>query len=156
VRRLALLAAALSLLAAAPAAHACRPHASLARLEGELMCPTCSGETLDQSTAPAAQRVKLFIAQRIRACDTEAEIKRRLVADFGTGILAAPPRQGFDLLAWWLPIAGIAAGAVVVGVAAWRWSRSREPEPPGARAASGPLDPELERRLDEELARFDA
>ena len=40
---------------------------------------------------------------------------------------------------------------VVLGVFAFRWSRSREP----AAAAGPPLDPELERRLDEELARFD-
>ena len=69
-------------------------------------------------------------------------------------MLAAPPDSGFNLLAWWLPIAGILAGGVALGLLAWRWSRGRRgppDEPPGA-----PLEPELERRLDEELARFDA
>ena len=68
-------------------------------------------------------------------------------------ILAQPPKKGFDLLAWLLPIGGLLAGAVAVGFAAWRWTKSREPEP--ALAAVGPLDPQLERRLDEELRRFD-
>jgi cytochrome c-type biogenesis protein CcmH len=154
VRRLAALLA-VALLAVPAAARASERHPTLAELESEVMCPTCAGETLDQSQAPAARRVKLFIAQRIRAGDTRGEIKRKLVAEFGPQILAAPPRRGFDLLAWWLPIVGITAAAVVVAVAAWRWSRSREPEPPLAAAAVGPLDPELERRLDDELRRFE-
>ena len=75
------------------------------------------------------------------------------VRDFGPAILAQPPKRGFDLLAWLLPIGGLLIGAVAVGFAAWRWTRSREPEP--ALAAAGPLDPALERRLDDELRRFD-
>jgi cytochrome c-type biogenesis protein CcmH/NrfF len=151
---------AVALLAVPAAARASERHPTLAELEGEVMCPTCAGETLDQSTAPAARRVKLYIAERIRAGDTKSEIERRLVVEFGPAILAAPPKRGFDLLAWWLPLVGIAVAAAVLGVAAWRWSRSREPEPAaGGAVASGNgrarIDPELERRLDDELARFE-
>jgi len=74
-----------------------------------------------------------------------------MVANFGPGVLSTPSKHGFDLLAWLLPLAGIVAGAVVLGGAAWRWSRVRAPAP----AAGPPLDPELERRVDEELARFE-
>jgi cytochrome c-type biogenesis protein CcmH/NrfF len=156
--RAGILAAALALVlvAAAPAAAVCSPTA----LESEVMCPTCEGQTLDQSQAPAAQRVKAFIRERSRAGDTCDEIKGALVADFGERILAAPPREGFNLLAWVLPLAGLGAGAVAVALAAWRWSRRREPEPVSVRAAASgngrvTVDPELERRLDEELARFE-
>src|SRR5205085_694209 len=83
-----------------------------------------------------------FIVRRIRAGDTKGQIEDKLVADFGPSILAQPPKKGFDLLAWLLPIGGLLAGAVAVGFAAWRWTRSREPEP--ALAAAGPLDPQLE------------
>jgi cytochrome c-type biogenesis protein CcmH len=146
---------AVAVLAVPAAARASERHPTLSELEAEVMCPTCAGETLDQSQAPAARRVKLFIAQRIRAGDTRSEIKRKLVDEFGPGILAAPPRKGFDLLAWWLPVAGIVAAAIVLGAAAWRWSRKREPEPPLAAVGVGPLDPELERRLDDELRAFE-
>src|SRR3954452_12985840 len=111
------------------------------------MCPTCH-TTLDQSNAPAAQRIKVFIQQRIDQCATDRQIKADLVENFGAGILAAPPRQGFDLLAWWLPIVGVVMGAALVAVGVWRWTRMREPEPPAA-----PPDPETERQLDELLAR---
>jgi len=43
---------------------------------------------------------------------------------------------------------------VVVGGLAWRWSRGRDDEPPPPDGLE-PLDPELERRLDAELARFE-
>ena len=135
----------------APAAAGDRPP-SLAKLESELVCPVCKPETLDQSDSPIARRMKAFIKQRIAAGDSEQQIKAKLVAQFGESVLASPPRKGFNLLAWWLPIAGIVAGAAALAFGAWRWSRSREP---AAEAAGPPLEPELERRLDEELARFD-
>ena len=153
--RLVLLAV-LALTLAAPAA-ASEQHPSLAELEGQLMCPICEGETLAQSSSPAAQRIKVEIQRRIAAGDTRSEIKRKLVSEWGTRILAAPPRHGFDLLAWLLPIVGVLGGAAVLGVLAWRWTRERDPEPAPQRwSLNGhPLGPDEERRLDEELARFD-
>jgi cytochrome c-type biogenesis protein CcmH len=142
----------LALVLAAPAAAACtKPRASLAALEGQVMCPICH-TTLDQSQSGAANQIRAFISARIARCETAAQIKRELVADYGESILAAPPRKGFDLLAWWLPIAGVVAGAVAIGYGAWRWSRRGEDEEgPPATA----LDPEQERRVDEALAGFD-
>jgi cytochrome c-type biogenesis protein CcmH len=140
----------LAALFAAPAARASEQHPTQAELEGEVMCPVC-GTTLDQSDSPAAQQIKRVIARRIAAGDTKSEIKSRLVANYGESILAAPPHHGFGLLAWWLPIAGITAAAALVGFGAWRWSRARDPAPPAA-----PLDPALERRIDDELRRYEA
>jgi cytochrome c-type biogenesis protein CcmH len=137
-------------LLAVPVARASEQHPTQAELEGEVMCPVC-GTTLDQSGSPAAEQIKRVIARRIAAGDTRTEIKDRLVANYGDSILAAPPHHGFGLLAWWLPIGGIVAAAVLVGLGAWRWSHAREPPP---RALQ--LDPALERQLDDELRRFEA
>ena len=60
---------------------------------------------------------------------TCSQIQGRLVDEFGDGILASPPASGFGLLAWVLPLAGLALGTVVVGLLAWL-----EPEPRGQRA----------------------
>jgi cytochrome c-type biogenesis protein CcmH len=137
-------------LVAVPLARASERHPTQAELEGEVMCPVC-GTTLDQSDSPAAQQIKHVIARRIAAGETKSEIEDRLVANYGEAILAAPPHHGFGLLAWWLPIAGIVAAAAAVGAGAWRWSRTREPVAPAA-----PLDPALERRLDDELRRYES
>ena len=143
--------AAAALLLAVPAL-ASERHPTLAELEGEVMCPICH-TTLDQSSSAAAQRIKAFIVRRIRAGDSKSEIERRLVADFGPAILAQPPKHGFALLARLLPIGGILVAALALGFAAWRWSRAREPAP--ALAGGLVLDPELDRRLDDELRRFE-
>ena len=146
MRALALVVACAALLAAsASAAEPPNP----ADLEAELVCPVCE-TTLDQSNAPVAQRMKLFIRERIAAGDSEREIKDALVAEFGPGVLATPRKSGFGLLAWILPLTALAAGAVTVAVLVRSWSRRRTLSSPEA-----PLDPELERRVDEELARFE-
>ncbi len=128
MRRLVALASVLAL-AVVPTAFASEQHPTQAELEGELVCPTCH-TTLDQSNAAVALRMKQFVRTRIAAGDTKSEIKDQLVAQFGKGVLAAPEQSGFDLLAWVLPIAGLLAGAGVLTVLAWRWTRRPEDELP--------------------------
>jgi cytochrome c-type biogenesis protein CcmH len=124
------------------------PKTSLAKLEGEVMCPLCH-TTLDQSNSVEAHKIEAFMAARIARCESEQQIKDELIVNWGTAILAAPPRKGFDLLVWWLPLGGVIVGAVLVAFGAWRWRRTRtpddEPEP----------DAETEQRIDELLARFE-
>ena len=143
-----LLAAVLAALALAGSAAAGRP--VQADLEAEIVCPTCK-TTLDQSSSPIATRMKSYIRERIVAGDSAAEIKAQLVDQFGPAVLAEPPKRGFDLLAWLLPLGALAVGVVVVGALAWTWSRRRD-----STAEPNDLDPDLERRVDEELARFEA
>jgi cytochrome c-type biogenesis protein CcmH len=123
--------------------------ASPSDLEAEFVCPTCK-TTLDQSDSPIARRMKQVIRDSLAEGKTEAQIRDQLVAQFGPAVVAEPPKKGFDLLAWLVPLGILAAGAVGVGAIAWGWRRRRADEPPPA-----PLDPALERRLDAELERFD-
>ena len=137
-------------LAAAGGSAASERHPTLAELEREVVCPTCH-TTLELSNSPIAERMRAFIRSRIAAGDTKSEIKAKLVADFGEGVLAAPPKSGFNLLAWALPLAGLAVAGVVLAVVARRWTRSR-----ALPAVAGPpLDARDEHRVDVELARFD-
>ena len=148
MRIVAVVAAALVL--AAPAAAGCaQPKTSLSYLEGQIMCPTCH-TTLDQSDSAAAQRIEHRIQVLIDECRTADQIKADLVRNFGAGILAAPPKKGFDLLAWWLPLGGIVLGALLLALGVWRWTRTRGPD-----VQEPPLDPELDRRVDELLARYE-
>jgi cytochrome c-type biogenesis protein CcmH len=145
-----LLAAVALVLAAAPVA-ASERHPTQGELEGEIICPTCH-TTLDQSDSPIAQRMKAFITRRIAAGDTRTGIEDKLIATFGPSVVARPATHGFDLLAWLLPLVGLLGGAGVIGVAAWRWSRVRAPAP----GVGPPLDADTERRVDDELSRFEA
>ena len=111
---------------------------SPADLESELVCPVC-GTTLDQSDAPIALKMKRYIRQRLAAGASEQQIKAELVDQFGPAVLAEP------LL---LPVA-----LLLVGLVAWGWSRRRGEEADDEPVA---LDPELERRVDAELQRFES
>jgi cytochrome c-type biogenesis protein CcmH len=146
VRLAALLVAAL-LLAGCGASHS-RPNAE--EIETELVCPVCH-ETLDESDAPIAQQMKLTIRREIAAGWTKKQIMANMVANFGPGVLSTPSKHGFDLLAWVLPIGGVLIGVAALAAGARYWSRRT--------AADGPpqagLDAAMERRIDDELARFD-
>jgi cytochrome c-type biogenesis protein CcmH len=142
-------------LAGSAAAACANPRTSLGYLEGQVMCPTCH-TTLDQSDSAAALRIEVEIRKRIAQCWTADQIKAELVANFGPGILAAPPRKGFDLLAWWLPLGGVIVGAAVLAFGVWRWSRTRADSGDGDGGGGGSqLDAADEQRLDELLARLD-
>jgi cytochrome c-type biogenesis protein CcmH len=146
---LALLVLVLGLALGGSALAADRPNA--ADLEAEIVCPVCK-TTLDQSNAEIAQRMKGYIRQRIAEGASEKQIKDELVDQFGPAVLAEPPKKGFDLLAWVLPIGAGVLGALAVGAIAWSWSRRgrRESEEP----APG-LDVLSERRVDQALEEFD-
>lgn len=140
-----------ALVLAGPAAACARPKTSLAFLEGQVMCPICH-TTLDMSEAPAAEQIKAVIRKDIAACWTAERIEKSLVANYGPAILAEPSHSGFDLIAWWLPIAGVLGGGLILAFGVWRWSRGRNDEP--AAAPSG-LDADTERKIDELLAGLD-
>jgi len=144
----------LALVLAVPAAAACSHPASEGAVESQLICPTCH-EPLDESDSPAAQLMKEQIQRDIARCMTEKQIIDSFVGppnNFGDGILATPAKHGFDLLAWVLPLGGVAGGAAALAVGARRWTRARDGDPA---SDEPPLDPDLERLVDEELARFD-
>jgi cytochrome c-type biogenesis protein CcmH len=159
-RLLIVLATLAAVLAIASPALGSETQPTLAELENEVYCPTCKS-LLSLSNAPIAQRMRQFIREEIAAGATKSEIKDALVDQFGEAVLAAPPKEGFGLLVWVLPLVGIvlAGGAIAFLVVRWtRASRDREVTTSVDPASNGrqTLDPELERRLDEELARFDA
>ena len=152
-----LVAGLLAALALAGSASASETRPTLAELEREVVCPSCH-TTLNLSHSPVADRMRAFIRARIAAGDTKSEIKEKLVDEFGEVVLAAPPARGFNVLAWALPLAAAVLGSLLLALLARRWvrTRTRASRPDASTNGRGAVDPELERRLDEELARFEA
>jgi cytochrome c-type biogenesis protein CcmH len=131
-------------------------HPSQAQLEAELVCITCHAP-LDESNSPLAAQMKSFIRKKIAAGWTGDQIKNYFVAELGPQVLAVPGRSGFDLFAWLLPFAAIVCGAAAVGVGARAWLKNRDDDTPPDSTEVGPaLAPNLELRVDQELARFDS
>src|SRR3954452_18535510 len=116
-RRLALLALVLVLAALPSAQSAAQPRASLPDIEDEVMCVTC-GTALNISQAPSADRERAFIRRRIAEGLTKAQVKRRLVAEYGPKVLAEPHQE----TSWLVPaiLALLAVGTVSLTVRRWR------------------------------------
>jgi len=156
VRSLAALLAVVVMLAAVPGAPAAGG-ASLSDIEDEVMCTIC-GTTLQLSSSPQAERQRAFINGLIARGKSKEEIKAALVDEYGPEVLAVPGDDGFDLLGGWiLPAIGVLAGAALVLLAAGRWRRDqRRADAAGATARGAGPDAEDERRLREDLRRYDA
>ena len=144
-RRLA--AVALILLVALPASAQALTVNDVAR---EVRCPTCN-TPLDVSNAPVALDMKRYIRERIDEGWTKQEIIDGLVDEFGRGVLATPPKSGFDLVAWVVPGIVVLIGLAAIPVLTRAWSR--RPRPDAAAAGPPPTDEEA-RRLEEELRRL--
>ena len=121
---------ALAALAAAPAApagaaQAIEPKTTLPDVEDEVMCPVC-GTALNLSASPQADRERAFIRRQIAAGKTKDQIKDELVAQYGTRVLAEPPKSGFDLTAWLVPGAAILIAAIAIALGLRRWRRAAQ------------------------------
>jgi len=117
-----------------------------------VMCPVC-GTLLQLAESPQAQRERVFIDGLIAEGKTEAQVKDALVAEYGDEVLALPPRSGFSLSAYLVPIIAFlfALAALAVGVLRWRRAGGG---PDGPAPVAGPSDADSE-RLDADLARYD-
>jgi cytochrome c-type biogenesis protein CcmH len=142
-----LLAGALTVPAAAQ-----QPRASLPDVEDEVMCTIC-GTLLAESDSPQAERERALIRNLIGEGKDKDQIKDALVAQYGPRVLATPSGHGFDLIAWLLPILGLAAALAALVVAAIRLSRRRRTAPS---PAPPPPAPEDAARLERDLSSYDA
>ncbi len=133
------------------AAAAARP--SLPTIERQVMCVTCK-IPLNVAQSPQADRERAFIQSLIDGGQTEAQIKRALVGQYGSTVLALPAAHGFDLAAYLVPLAALLALVAVVAVLLPRWRRRAD-----ATSAHGTTPATLSAadaaRLDADLARFD-
>jgi cytochrome c-type biogenesis protein CcmH len=120
-----------------------------AGLEQDLMCVPCS-QRLDQSQSAVAVRMRTQLAEFHRKGWSEQRVKDYFVAQYGPEVLAAPPRHGFDLLAWVIPAAVLLGGGAVAVLLAMAWSRSRSGSPPPDGGAAA-VDDAMAARIDREL-----
>lgn len=122
MRRLAVWFLACLLLLAVVANASAAPKPTLSDIEDEVMCPTC-GTALSLSESPLAQRQRALIQRLIDQGRSKQEIKGRLVDEFGPEVLALPPRRGFSLTAYVVPVAALLLAVISVWLGLWRHRR---------------------------------
>ena len=126
-----------ALLAFPAAAEACNGW-SEPSMETQLMCPTCH-QVLAYSQSSIADNIRSRLHAWCGQGWTSSRVKNRLIAQFGEEILASPPKQGFDLLAWLVPAAVLAGGvglATVLTLGGRGVRGGGPPQPPPAAGAA--------------------
>ena len=117
-------------------------------LESELMSPYCPGRSLTECPSPQATELRLWIQAQERAGVPREAVEARLFDEFGDQLRHAPRADGFGLWAYLVPAGALLAGGALVLVFL---RRQRGAASEAAAAAPRLPDPDLERRLDEEL-----
>ncbi len=117
-------------------------------IASELMCPVCAGQTVSESNAALAQQMRGIIRERLQQGQTREQIIAYFIAQFGEGVLAAPPRRGGGLVLWLAPLAALVTGLVILS----RYLRRSQPQkrsslPPPSRQEAEQIERDL-RSLD--------
>lgn len=101
------------------------------RLERELACPVCTGESLAESNAPEARAMRDDMRERMAAGQSDGEIVAAYVRLYGERVKLKPDDGGVAVLAWGLPVVLFVVGGAALVAALVRWSRTPrlEPEP---------------------------
>jgi cytochrome c-type biogenesis protein CcmH len=83
------------------------------QLYQQVLSPFCAGRSLNDCPSSKAHDLKIQLRQRLAAGDSEEVILADFLKEFGEKYRAVPEYSGFGLLAWWMPIAFLAWGAIV-------------------------------------------
>jgi cytochrome c-type biogenesis protein CcmH len=128
------------------------------RTVGELLTCQCgcgaSITSCNMMNCHFAEPARERLLKLVEAGATDEQILAAFEKDYGKSILRQPPAQGFDLLAWVMPFAGLGAGLVLVWLVLQHYMKRR---PAAATVAVGESD-ELKRyreRIEKELADMD-
>ncbi len=121
------------------------------KMAAELLSPFCPGRTLAECPSPNAESLRLWIIMQEAAGRSQADVEEELYARYGDDIRSAPRAEGIGLTAYALPIVAFVGGG---GFLAWFLRRHTGGDPGDDDApppAVADVDPELLRRVDEEL-----
>lgn len=97
-------------------------------IETELMCDCGCGDVLVNCTCERSEEMRAIITGMINQGKSKTQILGIFVSQFGEVILSSPPRKGFNLVAYGVPMTGFLIGSMVAVTMARRWRSSRRNE----------------------------
>ena len=99
------------------------------RIDRMLMCPVCPGQTIDQARVEISRQMRRVVREMLTEGASREQILQFFVDRYGTGVLAAPPKSGLNLVVWIVPVAGglAALGAALLVIRSMTGPRSGEP-----------------------------
>ena len=97
-----------------------------------LICPLCPGETIDQANVELALQMRAVVREKLAEGWSKERILQYFVDRYDESVLAAPPKSGFNLIAWVAPPVALAGAAILLCfvILAMRRNGRRRPEKP--------------------------
>ena len=86
-------------------------------LSAQLRCMVCQNESIDESNADLARDLRLLVRERLKAGDTDEQIRSFLVQRYGDFILLKPPFKAGTWLLWSAPFLILLAGGIFIAIA---------------------------------------
>jgi cytochrome c-type biogenesis protein CcmH len=98
----------------------------VSHLTSEIRCPTCRGLSAAESDAPPARAIRDEVLRRVRAGETDSQIRGYVVSRYGNDILLKPEATGVAGLVWALPVVAVvcAVGGLAFAFRRWRPARA--------------------------------
>ena len=116
----------------------------------QLRCVVCQNLSVADSPSEMASQMRAIIRERLAAGESPAEVQRYFVERYGEWILLAPPRRGFNLLVWLLPLAAVLAGLAAAAMLIRRWTRRARTAPTSPVAVDAAMSERIRRELERE------
>jgi cytochrome c-type biogenesis protein CcmH len=79
----------------------------------DLFCPVCESTPLDVCPTQACADWRELIRTQLAEGKTKEEVQAYFARQYGDGVLADPPKRGFNLVLWVLPVLGVVIGGVL-------------------------------------------
>ncbi|WP_420628686.1 cytochrome c-type biogenesis protein [Candidatus Leptofilum sp.] len=76
----------------------------------DLFCPVCESTPLDVCPTQACADWRELIREQLAEGQSPEEVQAYFARQYGDGVLANPPKQGFNLILWLLPVVAIVLG----------------------------------------------
>jgi cytochrome c-type biogenesis protein CcmH/NrfF len=89
-------------------------------LAGSFRCPTCRGQSVADSDAPAAVAIRRQIERQIDEGRSDGQIRDYILSRYPRSE-QVPPRSGLAGLVWALPVAALVVAVCALAVAFRRW-----------------------------------
>src|SRR4051812_37104236 len=65
-----------------------------------LRCLVCQNQSIDDSDAPLAKDLRILVRERLKAGDSDGQVREFLVARYGEFVLLKPPVQWSTIILW--------------------------------------------------------
>ncbi len=124
----------------------------------DLNCPTCTGINLADCRTLTCEQWREKIGDLVAEGYSDQEVLDYFSTQYGTQVLQEPPRSGFTLILWVLPVIAILAGGAWLAYVIRGW-RKVEPAPVAVgsspAAAAKPVQAAVDPPPDDYLSQVD-